>query len=112
MEVRINKEIKEIREKIYFGLTLRQLLCIVIAAILDVATYFLLHKHIETQVLSWILMVITVPLGFIAFFNLNGLNIEQFIVVWIKSEFGSKKLKVENSNLYIDLLKKEKEVKK
>lgn len=113
MEVRINKEIKEIREKIYFGLTMRQIICIILAAIIDVVLYFVLRNHVNSELLSWIMIAVSVPLALMAFFNYNGLTAEQFIIVWIKSEFGAKTLKVVNSNLYIDLLKtREKENKK
>ena len=44
MEVKINKEIRDYTEKIYFGLTLRQLIFSLLACGVAVIIYFLL-KH-------------------------------------------------------------------
>lgn len=51
MEIKINREIREYTEAMYFGLSLRQFICAVLACGVAVGLYFLLRPHMgmETQ---------------------------------------------------------------
>ena len=52
MEVKINKEIRNYTESMFFGLSMRQFIFSVLACGVAVALYFLLHPYFGTETLS------------------------------------------------------------
>ena len=116
MEVRINREIREYTESMFFGLTMRQFIftCLVVAA--SILSYFLLKPLIGIEAVSWVCMLAAVPFAVLGFVRYNGMSAEKFIWAWIKSElFIPKKLCYGNNNMYWVLmheLKEEKNEKK
>ena len=52
MEVKINKDIREFSESIFFGLSLRQFIFSVIACIVAVVLYFVLQPYLGLETLS------------------------------------------------------------
>ena len=53
MEVKINKEIRNYTESMFFGLSMRQFIFSVLACGVAVALYFLLRPYFGTETLSW-----------------------------------------------------------
>ena len=86
MEIKINKEIRNYNEKIYFGLTLREFICSIIACILAVILYTLLKPYLGTEVVSWICMICSVPFVFLGFVKYNGMKAENLLLAFIKSK--------------------------
>ena len=111
MEVKINKEIRDYTEKIYFGLTLRQFIFTILACCMAIFLYFLFRKHVGSELLSWICMIGSVPFIFFGFVKYNELTAEQLLIAYIRSEFLiPKKLTFKPTNYY-ELLENVKEVK-
>ena len=54
MEVKINKDIREFSESIFFGLSLRQFIFSVIACIVAAVLYFALKPYLGLETLSWV----------------------------------------------------------
>lgn len=54
MEIKINREIREYTEAMYFGLSLRQFVCAVLACGVAVGLYFLLRPHMGMETVSWV----------------------------------------------------------
>ena len=55
MEVRINKEVRNYQESLFFGLSLRQFLFALLAVLVALAVYFFLHPVLGTgEILSLI----------------------------------------------------------
>ena len=105
MEVKINREIREYTESMFFGLTLRQFIFTVLAAATSIISYFLLRPVIGIEAVSWICMLTAVPFAVLGFVRYNGMPAEKFIWAWIKSEIlMPKHLCFGNSNLYMELL--------
>ena len=105
MEVKINREIREYTESMFFGLTLRQFIFTVLAAAASIISYFLLRPVIGIEAVSWVCMLTAVPFAVLGFVRYNGLPAEKFIWAWIKSEIlMPKHLCFGNSNLYMELL--------
>ena len=105
MEVRINREIREYTESMFFGLTMRQFIftCLAIAA--SIISYFLLKPLIGIEAVSWVCMLAAVPFAVLGFVRYNGMPAEKFIWAWIKSEIlMPKHLCFGNSNLYMEFL--------
>ena len=54
MEVKINKEIRDYTEAIFFGLSLRQFIFSVLACGVAGGLYFLLIPYMSMETVSWI----------------------------------------------------------
>lgn len=105
MEVKINREIREYTESMFFGLTLRQFIFTVLAAAASIISYLLLRPVIGIEAVSWVCMLTAVPFAVLGFVRYNGMPAEKFIWAWIKSEIlMPKHLCFGNSNLYMELL--------
>ena len=101
MEVKINKDIREFSESIFFGLSLRQFIFSVIACIVAVVLYFALKPYLGLETLSWICILGAAPFAVLGFVKYNGMTAEKFIVAVIKSEFLTpKKLTLKATNIY------------
>ena len=101
MEIRINKEIKDYHESLFFGLSMRQFICSVGAVGAAVGIYFGLKGVVDKETLSWLCIVCAAPLAAAGFFKYNGLNFEQFIVAFVYSEFLCSGVRTYQSENYI-----------
>ena len=105
IEVRIPKEIRKYKEKLFFGLTLRQSICTAIGLITSIPVYIVVSQRMGEDFASWVVIFIGMPLFLLGYFNYNGLNFEQFIVAYLQSEvIYPKKRKYKTENLYDILL--------
>lgn len=106
MEVKINKEIRNYTESMFFGLSLRQFIFSVLACGVAVGLFFLLRPHFGTETLSWVCILGAFPFAAMGFIKYNGMTAEQFVWAWIKSEFlMPKKIVFLPDNLYYKALK-------
>lgn len=118
MEVKINREIRNYTEAMFFGLSLRQFIFSVCACAVAVGLYFLLKPYVGTETVSWMCILGAAPFAALGFIKYNGMTAEKFIYAWIKSEFlMPKKLTFRSTNTYYELMKpsmekKQKEVSK
>jgi hypothetical protein len=104
MEIKINKEIRNYTESIFFGLSLRQLTFSILACLTAVALYFILKPHLGLETLSWLCILGAVPFGVVGFIRYHGMSAEKFIWAYIKSEILTpKKLKFHAVNIYYEL---------
>ena len=87
LEVKINKEIRNYTESMFFGLSLRQFIFSVLACSVAVGLYFLLRPRFGTETLSWVCILGAFPFAAMGFIKYNGMTAEQFVWAWIKSEF-------------------------
>jgi membrane-bound ClpP family serine protease len=106
MEVKINKDIREFSESIFFGLSLRQFIFSALACVVAVILYFVLKPYFGIETLSWICILGAVPFAILGFVKYNGMTAEKFIITFIKSEFIiPKKLTFKASNIYEKVFK-------
>ena len=106
MEVKINKEIRNYTESMFFGLSLRQFIFSVLACGVAVGLYFLLRPYFGMETLSWVCILGALPFAAMGFIKYNGMTAEQFVWVWFKSEFlMPKKLMFRLDNLYYEAMK-------
>lgn len=99
MEIKINKEIRNYKETIFFGLSMRQFVCSVLAVGVAVALYFGMSRIVDRETVSWVCIVGAAPIAAAGFFHYNGLTLERFLWAWFKSEFlmaGNRVWKSEN----------------
>ena len=106
MEIKVNKEIGNYTESVFFGLSLRQFIFSALACGVAVLLYFLLREHFGIETLSWVCILGAVPFGVLGFVKYNGMNDEEFVIAWIKSEILMPKvLFFKPENYYEELLK-------
>ena len=106
MEVKINREIRNYTESMFFGLSLRQCVFSVLAIAVAVGLYFLLRPMFGLETLSWVCVLGAAPFAALGFITYHGMTAEQFLWAWLRSELlEPKQLKSETFNLYYELLK-------
>lgn len=105
MEIKVNKEIRDYTENVFFGLSLRQSFFSTFACAVAVLLYFLLKDYLGIETLSWICIIGALPFVLLGFFKYNGMNAEEFIIAWIKSEILLPKvLLFKPENIYEEIL--------
>ena len=61
MEVKINREIRNYTESMFFGLSMRQFFFSVLALMIAVGLYFLLKPYVGTETVSWMCILGAAP---------------------------------------------------
>ena len=106
MEVKINKEIRDYTESVYFGLSLRQFIFSILACGMAVVLYFVFRPYFGIETLSWLCILGAAPFAAIGFIKYNGMNADEFLLAYIRSEFLTPKESVFNpTNYYYEILK-------
>ena len=106
MEVKINREIRDYTESMFFGLSMRQFFFSIIACVVAVGVYFLLRNKVGVEAVSWMCVLGAAPFAALGFVNYHGMNAEQFVWAWIKSEILlPKRLLFQPENIYYEVLK-------
>lgn len=106
MEVKINREVREYTESVFFGLSLRQFVFSILACGIAIGLYFLIHPYLGMENVSWVCVLGAFPFAAIGFLRYHGMTAEQFIWAWLKSELlFPKRMLYCPENLYYELLK-------
>lgn len=106
MEVKINREIRDYTESMFFGLSLRQFIFSVLAVVVAVGLYFGLRGHFGTETVSWMCILGAVPFAALGFIQYHGMTAEQLVWAYVKSEFlMPKRLTFYPTNIYYEALK-------
>lgn len=98
--VRIPEEIRKYKEKILIGLTARQLIAVILTALICVPLYWFGMDYIPEDTLSWLIILIAVPLLAIGFLSFNGMPMEKFFVAWVKFEVYPRKRMFRTDNAF------------
>ena len=100
MEVKINREIRNYTESMFFGLSMRQ--CV----------YFVLKPYGGTETVSWMCILGAAPFAAMGFVTYHGMTAEQFVWAWLRSEvLEPKVIRFQPNNIYYEALKPELEKK-
>lgn len=103
---KINREIRNYTESMFFGLSLRQFIFSVCACVVAVGLYFLLKPYVGTETVSWMCILGAAPFAALGFIKYNGMTAEKFVWAWIKSEFlMPKQLVFHSTNTYLEVMK-------
>ncbi len=106
MEVKINREIRNYTESMFFGLSLRQLVFALLAVGVAVLLFFVLKPYVGTETVSWMCILGAAPFAAMGFVSYHGMTAEQFVWAWLRSEvLEPRELRFESSTLYYDILK-------
>ena len=109
MEVKINREIRNYNEAMFFGLSMRQFFFSIAAVGIAVLLYFLLKDSFGVETVSWMCILGAAPFAVMGFVTYHGMTAEQFIWAWFRSELLEPKvLLVKHNSLYYEMLKEAK----
>ena len=107
MNAKINKEIRNYSESIFFGLSMRQFVFSLLAVLVAVGLYYLLSPYFGLETLSWMVILAAAPFAVMGFVSYHGMSAEQFLITWIRSELiEPRQLYVQVNNLYYEAMKK------
>ncbi|MDL2220317.1 PrgI family protein [Eubacteriales bacterium OttesenSCG-928-N14] len=87
MEVKINREVADFKETIFFGLNLRQLICCIAALAVSVGIFFLLRNRLHIEIVTWVCVLGAAPFVALGFVKYNGLSADRFFMAWMRSEW-------------------------
>ena len=105
MEVRINKEVRNYQESLFFGLSLRQLLFALLAVAVAVGVYFGLRPVLGNGEIGWVCVLAAFPFALGGFFQYNVMPLDLFLLGYIRSEFlFPRRLVFKSDNIYAKAL--------
>lgn len=78
-EIKINKEIRDYTESIFFGLSLRQSIFSIIACIIATGIYSLFNDKLGTEMTSWLCMLGAAPFAALGFIRFQGMYTEDIV---------------------------------
>lgn len=98
LEIKVNKEIREYRENMFFGLTMRQFFSTLLGIAASVALYFLLRNYMSVEAVSWVCIVGAAPFIVFGFMKFNGMTADKFLVAFFRYLITPRKLAYHSIN--------------
>lgn len=86
IEIKVPKEIREYKEKILFGLTIRQLFSLIIALAVCIPLYIFGKDALGEDLIGWIVILVAAPIFAFGFAKPNGMNFEHFVVLLLRQQ--------------------------
>lgn len=109
MEVKVNREIRDYSESVFFGMSLRQCAFAAVACAAAVGVFFAADPVFGLEVTSWLCILVAVPLVALGFLRWHGMAAEQIALAWIRSELLTPKVLLPaHPNTYAQLLRSDK----
>ena len=105
IEIKVPKEIKDYKSKLFFGLSVRQFICTAAALGICVPLYIFGRRYFSDDVVSWVVIIIGAPLLFTGYFRYNEMNFEELAVEWIRFNFYDQRRKYEYEPIYMEVRK-------
>lgn len=110
LEAKIHKEITEYEGKIFFGMTGKQIICVLIAFAIVIPLFFLLYGSLGVELTGYICIAVAAPIMAIGFFKWKGTSFTDLVRLMFNFYFKNQKLRCVNIT-NVDYLELEKEVK-
>ena len=114
--VPVPRDLTKVKSKVFFNLTKRQLICFSAAALIGVPSFFLLKSTGNVSLASLGMIVIMLPMFFLAMYEKDGQPLEVIAKHFIESKFIRPKIRpYKTDNYYVALVRQnqlEKEVKR
>ena len=104
--ISVPRDLTKVKSKVMFNLTKRQLICFGVAALIGVPTFFLLKSIGSTSMAAMGMMVVMMPLFFLAMYEKNGQPLEVFLGHFIEANFTRPKIRpYQTDNYYAALMR-------
>ena len=108
--ISVPRDLTKVKSKIMFNLTKRQLICFSLAALIGVPSFFLLKSIGNSSMAAMGMMVIMMPLFFLAMYEKNGQTLEVFLGHFIEANFRRPKQRPYKTNNYYSALMKQAQI--
>lgn len=79
LSVKLPAEIRAYKSKLYFGLSVRQILSLIAAVLICVPVGVFGHKYISEELLTWIIILLAAPCIAVGFLRFHGMPFEEYI---------------------------------
>ena len=97
----IPRDLRKIKTKIVFGLTMRQLLCFLLAAMTGIPVYLYTKPYMGTDLASYLMIAIMCPFVVFALFEKDGFPAEKWLYFFIRKKFLRPEIRVyRTANFY------------
>lgn len=93
MRAEIPPEITEYKERLFFGLTARQLACVAVGATLAVPTGMFGSKIMPQDVVEWLVVLEVIPCAAVGWLRFNDMPFEKYAVKVAQYFFANQKRK-------------------
>jgi heme O synthase-like polyprenyltransferase len=104
--ISVPRDFSRVKSKAYFNLTKRQLVCFTLAAIIGIPSFFLIKRIGSTTVACLGMMIVMMPLFFLAMYEKNGEPLEVYLEHFIDAVFKRPRKRPYKTKNYYDLLAK------
>ncbi len=112
IEIKIPKEIRDFKSKVIFNLTVRQIISLVVALIINVPLYIFSKNLFGEDTAGWLIIIISAPIFLIGFVKKDGMSYEKYFLIMLRFNFLTpriRKYKTENIFTYLDEKKRNSE---
>ncbi|MDD3417254.1 MAG: PrgI family protein [Lachnospiraceae bacterium] len=107
--ISVPRDLTKIKSKVMFNLTKRQLICFSLAVLIGVPSFFLLKRIGSTSMAAMGMMVVMMPLFFMAMYEKNGQPLEVIMSHFIQANFIRPKIRpYQTENYYAALIRQTK----
>lgn len=104
----VPRDLTKVKTKVFFNLTKRQLICFSAAAIIGLPSFFLLKALGNVSLASLGMIVIMLPLFFLAIYEKDGQPMEVIAKHFIESKFLRPKIRpYQTNNFYVALVRQQ-----
>ena len=104
----VPRDLTRVKSKVFFNLTKRQLVCFGAAALIGVPSFFLLKSTGNVSLASLGMIVIMLPMFFLAMYEKDGQPLEVIAKHFIESKFIRPKIRpYKTNNYYVALMRQQ-----
>lgn len=105
--ISVPRDLTKVKSKVMFNLTKRQLICFGLGALIGVPAFFMVKSVASGSVAAMVMMIVMMPMFFLAMYEKNGQPLEVFLGHFIEANFTRPKVRPYKTNNYYAVLKKQ-----
>lgn len=90
----VPQDVTEYKEQFFFGMTSRQVICVVLMLILGIGTFILGQTIFTADILMYLIVLEVAPLAAAGFLKYNGMGFENIAAKVIEFYFGVQRRKI------------------
>ena len=85
--ISVPRDLTRVKSKVFMNLTKRQVICFGTAVLIGVPSFFLLKEYAGNTAATLGMMILMLPLFFLAMYERNGQPLEKFLHHYIQARF-------------------------
>ena len=105
--ISVPRDLTRVKAKVFMNLTKRQVICFGTAVLIGVPSFFLLKEYAGNTAATLGMMILMLPLFFLAMYERNGQPLEKFLNHYIESRFIRPKVRPYRTANYFALLQQQ-----